>query len=461
MTGKVARRRCVQMLTAAMVAGAATLAAPGVAQAAPRPPGHPTVEGPWPPSQVLAVDPATVTPPRVATPFASTCPAAPYGVQHYAPGAGKTVAFTFDDGPGASTQAILDILTANGVPATFFNIGANETVRPDLVRSEVAQGFLVGNHTWSHPEMPSLSAAGQTQQMDYANDELISLTGSPACFFRPPYGEYDSTTLSLAQARRMAVYNWSVDTEDWKASGSGSSYWVNRIISLGEAGVNQSHPVILMHNQPNAMPATVAALPTLIAFYRSRGYTFVDLNGNNLLAKQVAGDWDGNGTVTPGIVRGNTWYLRNSNTPGPANIVFQYGAPTDRPIVGDWDGNGTWTPGVVRGNNWYLRNSNSTGVGQYALAYGAATDRVITGDWDGNGTFTPGVVRGNNWYLRNSNSTGVGQYALAYGAATDRVITGDWDGNGTFTPGVVRGNNWYLRDENSTGVGEYAFAYLP
>ena len=61
---------------------------------------------------------------------------------------------------------------------------------------------------------------------------------------------------------------WSVDTEDWKADGSSSSYWVNRIISLAESeGGMQTHPVILMHNAPSGDPATVLALPTIIRYF--------------------------------------------------------------------------------------------------------------------------------------------------------------------------------------------------
>jgi len=201
------------------------------------------------------------------------------GVNHYAPGSDKTVALTFDDGPGVSTAEIEQILQNAGVPATFFNIGINQTVRPELVQDEAARGFLLGNHTWSHPDMSILSAADQASEMDRTTSEQISLVGSAPCFFRPPYGSYNATTLSLAQARNMSVWNWSVDTEDWKANGSGDASWVNRIIDLGEAGGSQTNPVVLMHNSPTGNPATVAALPTIIAFYRDRGYTFVDLAG--------------------------------------------------------------------------------------------------------------------------------------------------------------------------------------
>jgi peptidoglycan/xylan/chitin deacetylase (PgdA/CDA1 family) len=99
-----------------------------------------------------------------------------------------------------------------------------------------------------------------------------------ACAFRPPYGNYDSTTLRLAQQRRMSVWLWSVDTEDWKAEGSSSSYWVNRIIRLAESeGGAQRHPVVLMHNQAAGNPATVAALPAIIRYFKAHGYRFVEL----------------------------------------------------------------------------------------------------------------------------------------------------------------------------------------
>ncbi|HXY44142.1 MAG TPA: polysaccharide deacetylase family protein [Acidimicrobiales bacterium] len=207
----------------------------------------------------------------------------PSGVQYQAPAipsGGKTVALTFDDGPGASTAAILSILKSFGVRATFFNIGVQEAAWPQDVRAEAADGFLIGNHTWDHPDMTTLSAAGQAAELDMVIEEQESLVGSAPCVFRPPYGDYNSTTLALARQRHMAVWLWDVDTQDWMAEGSSSEYWVNRIISLAESeGGALSHPVVLMHNQGIPMPATVAALPTIIRFFQSHGYTFVDLLG--------------------------------------------------------------------------------------------------------------------------------------------------------------------------------------
>ncbi len=208
------------------------------------------------------------------------CPKPAYGPKSYAPEYPRTksVALTFDDGPGKSTARILEILRQFKVPATFFNTGQNEAARPSLVKTEAKDKFVLGNHTWSHPNLKKLSAKAQATQVDRASNEQRSLTGTVPCDFRPPGGYYNKTTLGLAQLRLLAVWLWSVDTQDWKARGSGSSYWVNRIVRLAEQqGGRLHHPIVLLHNQTGGNPATVSALPTIIRYFRSHGYHFVGL----------------------------------------------------------------------------------------------------------------------------------------------------------------------------------------
>jgi peptidoglycan/xylan/chitin deacetylase (PgdA/CDA1 family) len=173
----------------------------------------------------------------------------------------------------------------------------------------------------------------------------------------------------------------------------------------------------------------------------------------------ISGDWDGDGAETPGVVRGRTWYLRNSLSAGPPDVTFTYGRSTDAIVVGDWDGNGTDTPGIVRSNTWHLRNSNTSGGGEISYIYGATYDTPLAGDWDGDGTTTPGAIRGNTWILRNSNSAGQGDLRFVYGAVTDLKVAGDWDGNGTATVGAVRDGQWILRNSNTPGAGDVTFSY--
>jgi peptidoglycan/xylan/chitin deacetylase (PgdA/CDA1 family) len=339
------------LLSAAAAGLVAVLAATPTAFAQAASPPAPGSEGPAGPPALMP-NGKVAAPPRVTAPqVAAGCPAAPYGTYSYAPGSAKTVALTFDDGPGASTAAILSILGSYGVPATFFNIGQNMAARPALVRQEAGAGYVLGDHTWDHPDMTLLSASAQGTEMDQAAAEQVSLTGVSPCAFRPPGGSYNSATLSLAQQRRMKVWLWSVDTEDWKANGSSSSYWVNRIISLAETegGILQ-HPVVLMHNQPAGNPATVLALPTIIRYFRDHGYTFVDLYGrtgwSSRQASQAAAQADGTVDVlwkgTDALVHHN-WYRTAWNGPqsmGARAIAGEPSVTTSSPGTVDvfWQG---------------------------------------------------------------------------------------------------------------------------
>ena len=253
-----------------LVAGLSLAASAAGCHSVPRPgqsADHPVVAGPG----------RSATGPTATGPAVAHCPAAPYGARLYAPGNSKTVALTFDDGPGRSTAAILAILARYRVPATFFNIGVAMAARPWLVREEVKEGYVMGNHTWNHPHMAALSAARQAAELSQASAEQQSIAGTMPCAFRPPYGEYDPTTLSLAQQRGMAVWLWSVDTLDWMAKGPGFSYWAQRIIRLAEQGGALRHPIVLMHDGRQGNPSTVTALPAIIQFFRSHGYRFVAL----------------------------------------------------------------------------------------------------------------------------------------------------------------------------------------
>jgi peptidoglycan/xylan/chitin deacetylase (PgdA/CDA1 family) len=290
------------------------LAAVPPAVAAGPPPSAGPAEGPAGPPALLP-NGRVAAPPLVTAPQISrACPAAVARAADYAPGRGRTVALTFDDGPGASTGQIIAILRAAGVTATFFNVGENEAARPQTVTGEARMGYLIGNHTWDHATLPALSAAGQAAEMDRTTAVQENLAGVPPCAFRPPGGAYDPATLALAAQRRMRTWMWSVDTEDWKASGSSSSFWVNRIIGLAESeGGVLRHPVVLMHNQPAGNPATVRALPVIIRFFRERGYAFVNVLGDTGTGYLILTAHDGVRRFEP-------------NAPAPAGRRPRYGA---------------------------------------------------------------------------------------------------------------------------------------
>jgi len=432
---------------AVLVTAALTGAVPAVATAAPG------GTGPPPGSEGPAGSPALLPSGKVAAPPAASsavtsagCEAAPYGANFYAPafGSGKTVALTFDDGPGrASTLAIISVLRAYGVTATFFNIGQNAAAYPSLVRAEAADGYLVGNHTWNHPDMPTLSASAQAAELDQATAEQESLIGWAPCAFRPPYGDYDSTLLSLAQQRKMKVWLWSVDTEDWKAEGSSSSYWVNRIISLAESeGGPLRHPVILMHNAPSGDPATVLALPTIISYFRDHGYTFVNLAGDTGVGYQVL--------TAAGFVH-------SFGAPGYGQAT---GAPRTVTAVGiavDPDTGGYWvlrSDGSVLNFNapWYGSLAGRLAKGERVVAIAASRGGYLVLTSDG------GVHNfGAPWYGSAAGKLGKG---TAVGLAVDAATGGYWILNSV--GGVWQYNApWYGSVVGKLGTGERVMAIAP
>lgn len=221
-----------------------------------------------------------------AGPIAVTgCPAITPGVLQNAPhvaGGHRTVALTFDDGPGPSTTAIMAILNSFHVRATFFNIDSQMVQWTTVVRREVAEGFLLGDHSANHPYMPGLSASQQYYQVRETVNEQWALTHTTPCVFRPPYGSYNAATRSAAFAQHQSFWQWNDGGGDWKARGSGSAYWISYIErAVLNVGLSESHPVVLLHNQAISMPATVAALPTIIRTFLNHGYRFVDLLGRS------------------------------------------------------------------------------------------------------------------------------------------------------------------------------------
>ncbi len=174
---------------------------------------------------------------------------------------------------------------------------------------------------------------------------------------------------------------------------------------------------------------------------------------------QLVGDWDGDGVDTVGIYRNSAFYLRNSNSAGPADLAFNYGIPGDTPLVGDWDGDGDDNVGIYRNSAFFLRNSNSAGPADLAFNYGIPGDTPLVGDWDGDGDDNVGIYRNSAFYLRNSNSAGPADLAFNYGIPGDTQLVGDWDGDGDDNVGIYRNSAFYLRNSNSAGPADLAFNY--
>lgn len=180
--------------------------------------------------------------------------------------------------------------------------------------------------------------------------------------------------------------------------------------------------------------------------------------------KPVVGDWDGNGTDTPGVLRNGQFLLTNAaNTSGSTplpDLSFNFGQAADTPVAGDWNADGVDSIGTFNAGSWALRNSNSAGPPDVTVLFGTAVGaRPVVGDWNGDGLDTIGVFLPANVFgaptfgLNNVNANLTGNFDIlaAFGVDGDLPIAGEWDGKPANTPPDSGVNN---PDEGSIRVGQ-------
>ena len=211
------------------------------------------------------------------------CPKPETGIVRTAPtvrdeadAAARTVALTFDDGPGPATPQVLDVLQRAGVRATFFVVGQDAAANPEMLQRIVAGGHVLGDHTWSH-RMPSASTGWKrsklTGEIEHTRRAILDATGLEPCLFRPPGGIVKGAK-TVAHAAGLSMVLWSVDTRDWAPSKDRRKF-PTIIRKRAALGLTEEHPVILLHDGGGNREATVAALPEIINDYRAQGYRFV------------------------------------------------------------------------------------------------------------------------------------------------------------------------------------------
>jgi peptidoglycan/xylan/chitin deacetylase (PgdA/CDA1 family) len=126
------------------------------------------------------------------------------------------LALTFDDGPNPTwTPRLLDVLARHAVHATFFMVGSHAQAEPALVRRVLAAGHLVGNHSWSHPNLAYTRASRVREELVRSKDTLEQLTGQPLVYFRPPFGARRPFVFRAASELGLTPVLWNAMTSDW------------------------------------------------------------------------------------------------------------------------------------------------------------------------------------------------------------------------------------------------------
>lgn len=190
-----------------------------------------------------------------------------------------SVALTFDDGPDPEwTPKILDVLKEKSVSATFFVVGNNAASNPALMRRIVKEGHVIGNHTYTHPNLAKISAGRTKLELNATQRVIESITGYSTVLFRPPYNAdrkphtvREFRALKTADELGYITVSESIDLEDWQQPS------VEKLLTRLRERRSEGN-VILLHDAGGDRSKTVEALPQIIDYLRKRGDSIVPLN---------------------------------------------------------------------------------------------------------------------------------------------------------------------------------------
>ncbi|WP_409174500.1 delta-lactam-biosynthetic de-N-acetylase [Brevibacillus fortis] len=185
----------------------------------------------------------------------------------------KELYLTFDNGyENGFTPKILDTLVAKKVPAIFFVTGHFVKEQPELLKRMAQEGHLIGNHSWSHPDMTTVSNQKIKDELTKVSDAVQQVTGQANMrYLRPPRGIFSDRTLAVTKDLGYTNVFWSVAYKDWDTKVQrGAKYAYDSVMA-------QLHPgaVILLHS---VSKDNAEALGMMIDEARKQGYEFKSLD---------------------------------------------------------------------------------------------------------------------------------------------------------------------------------------
>jgi len=189
----------------------------------------------------------------------------------------NTVYLTFDDGPSNRTAEILDILEMEDIKATFFIIGKEGNKEKDLMKRIVDEGHTIGIHTYSHVYTSIYeSVESYLEDFNQTYQLIYDTTGVKPETFRFPggsinkYSAQDYEEIIAEMTRRgFTYYDWNASSGDANSNATANSVYTNTV----QSSEGKDRIILLMHDSISKS-YTVAALPSIIEYYKAKGYQF-------------------------------------------------------------------------------------------------------------------------------------------------------------------------------------------
>lgn len=195
---------------------------------------------------------------------------AKYNAYYLNPTDEKILYLTFDAGyENGNTEAILDALKKHNAPATFFVVGSYISNTPDLIKRMTEEGHIVGNHTYSHPDMSSISSLEDFEdELSTVETVYKDLTGEEMLkFYRPPQGKYSEENLQMAKDLGYTTFFWSLAYVDWYEDDQPTKE------EAFDKLLNRVHPgsIVLLHSTSST---NAQILDELLTKWEEMGYQF-------------------------------------------------------------------------------------------------------------------------------------------------------------------------------------------
>jgi len=265
------------------------------------------------------------------------------------------VGLTFDDGPSNDhTPALLSALKQNGLKATLFNEGQFAVAFPAQVQAEVAAGMSIGDHTYDHPDLTTLSQAQVDSEVSRTQTAIASAGGGTPKLFRPPYGATNATVKAVEAKYGLTEIIWNIDSQDWNGASVAQIVQANSQLTNGQ--------VILMHEWP---ANTLTAIPQIAQVLASHNLCAGMISPQTGRAVAPSGGGTGGGTTGSCTATlsagssGNGWYNLNVAVTGSTAWTVTVNMVAPSVVASTWNVNATWPSQYVMkampngsGNNW-------------------------------------------------------------------------------------------------------------
>lgn len=202
-----------------------------------------------------------------------------YAIEKYgATSQGKRLILTFDDGPDADyTPRLLDVLSQESIPATFFLVGNRIIQHPEIAQRIVREGHDIGNHSFTHVDFESTLTSIAQQEINLTDRILRKSTGYSTTFFRPPYVGDTNQSLrgsvrGILNAQKMGytVALYDFDTNDWQHASTKTK--------IPMPSFDGKDHVLLLHDGGGKRDATIAYVKALATEAKKHGYSFSRLS---------------------------------------------------------------------------------------------------------------------------------------------------------------------------------------